>query len=246
MLNVDNVLILGANSDISKQLIIRFSNLGSRLILFTRDIESLNSFLQSKLIDSSKISLFKIDLKDTDEFKKKLNSLKYYPNIAISTIGQLTNSPQENIFDNLVLEEMINVNYLYPAKCIQIICDYFIKKEIIDGTIIALSSIAGYRGRKKNYEYGAAKAAFSTFLSGLRNKLHNKIHIVTIEPGFVKTKMTKNMKMPDFLSDTPESLALKIMNVINNREDTYTPVKWRIIMFIIKLIPEKFFKKLNL
>lgn len=246
MVDIKNVLILGANSDISKQIIIKLSNLDTRLTLFTRDTESLNFFLQSKIKDTSKISIFKIDLKNTVEFKKILDNLEYYPNIAISTIGQLTNSAHENIFENSILEEMININYLYPAKCIQIICDYYIKKKITDGTIVALSSVAGYRGRKKNYEYGAAKAAFSTFLSGLRNKLYNKIHIATIEPGFVRTKMTKNMKIPFFLTDSSEFLALKIMNVINNKKDSYTPMKWKIIMLIIKMIPEKIFKKLNL
>ena len=246
MVDIKNVLILGANSDISKQLIIKLSNLDARLTLFTRDTESLNLFLQSEIKDSKKISIFKIDLKNTVEFRKILDSLEYFPNIAISTIGQLTNSSHENIFENSILEEMININYLYPAKCIQIICDYYIKKKITDGTIVALSSVAGYRGRKKNYEYGAAKAAFSTFLSGLRNKLYNKIHVATIEPGFVNTKMTKSIKIPYFLADTPENLASKIMNVINNKRDSYTPIKWKLIMFIIKIIPEKIFKKLNL
>jgi len=246
VLDIKNVLILGANSDISKQLIIKLSNLDARLTLFTRDAESLNLFVKSEIKDSKKISIFKIDLKNTIEFKKILDSLECYPNIAISTIGQLTNSSHENIFENSILEEMININYLYPAKCIQIICDYYIKKKITDGTIVALSSVAGYRGRKKNYEYGAAKAAFSTFLSGLRNKLYNKIHVATIEPGFVNTKMTKSIKIPYFLADTPENLASKIMNVINNKRDSYTPIKWKLIMFIIKIIPEKIFKKLNL
>lgn len=246
MVDIKNVLILGANSDISKQLIIKLSNLDARLTLFTRDTESLNLFLKSEIKDTKKISIFKIDLKNIVEFKKILDSLEYFPNIAISTIGQLTNSTREDIFENSILDEMININYLYPSKCIQIICDYFIKKKITDGIIVALSSVAGYRGRKKNYEYGAAKAAFSTFLSGLRNKLYNKIHVATIEPGFVKTKMTKNIKIPDFLADTPENLASKIMNVINNKVNSYTPIKWKVIMFIIKLIPEKIFKKLNL
>lgn len=246
MVDIKNVLILGANSDISKQLIIKLSNLDARLTLFTRDTESLNLFLKSEIKDTKKISIFKIDLKNIVEFKKILDSLEYFPNIAISTIGQLTNSTREDIFENSILDEMININYLYPSKCIQIICDYFIKKKITDGIIVALSSVAGYRGRKKNYEYGAAKAAFSTFLSGLRNKLYNKIHVATIEPGFVKTKMTKNIRIPDFLADTPENLASKIMNVINNKVNSYTPIKWKVIMFIIKLIPEKIFKKLNL
>ena len=246
MVDIKNVLILGANSDISKQLIIKLSNLDARLTLFTRDTESLNLFLKSEIKDTKKISIFKIDLKNIVEFKKILDSLEYFPNIAISTIGQLTNSTREDIFENSILDEMININYLYPSKCIQIICDYFIKKKITDGIIVALSSVAGYRGRKKNYEYGAAKAAFSTFLSGLRNKLYNKIHVATIEPGFVDTKMTKNIKIPYFLADTPENLASKIMNVINNKRDSYTPIKWRVIMFIIKMIPEKIFKKLNL
>jgi len=113
VVDIKNVLILGANSDISKQLIIKLSNLDARLTLFTRDTESLNLFLQSEIKDSKKISIFKIDLKNTVEFRKILDSLEYFPNIAISTIGQLTNSSHENIFENSILEEMININYLY-------------------------------------------------------------------------------------------------------------------------------------
>ena len=131
MVDIKNVLILGANSDISKQIIIKLSNLDTRLTLFTRDTESLNLFLHAKIKDTSKISIFKIDLKNTIEFRKILDSLEYFPNIAISTIGQLTNSSHENIFENSILEEMININYLYPAKCIQIICDYYIKKKLL-------------------------------------------------------------------------------------------------------------------
>ena len=136
MVDIKNVLILGANSDISKQIIIKLSNLDARLTLFTRDTESLNFFLQSKIKDTSKISIFKIDLKNTVEFKKILDNLEYYPNIAISTIGQLKNTPQENNFENSILEEMININYLYPARCIQIICDYFIKKKLLMGHLL--------------------------------------------------------------------------------------------------------------
>ena len=69
MVNIKNVLILGANSDISKQIIIKLSNLDTRLTLFTRDTESLNLFLHAKIKDTSKISIFKIDLKNTVEFK---------------------------------------------------------------------------------------------------------------------------------------------------------------------------------
>jgi hypothetical protein len=58
--------------------------------------------------------------------------------------------------------------------------------------------------------------------------------------------MTKNIKIPNFLADTPENLASKIMAIINNKGDSYTPIKWKVIMFIIKMIPEKIFKKLNL
>jgi hypothetical protein len=114
------------------------------------------------------------------------------------------------------------------------------------GTIAVISSVAGDRGRQNNYVYGAAKAMVSTFLQGLRARLYkSNIHVLTIKPGFVDTPMTAHLTK-NFLFASPENVAKDIVNAINKKKDIlYTPWFWRIIMMIIKPLPEKIAKRLS-
>lgn len=113
---------------------------------------------------------------------------------------------------------------------------------------MGFSSVAGERGRSKNYIYGSAKAGFTAFLSGLRNRLSSKgIHVLTVLPGYVFTKMTKNLNLPKFLTAQPWEVARDIVVAVKKRKNViFTPSIWRLIIFIIKLIPENLFKKTNI
>jgi len=85
-------------------------------------------------------------------------------------------------------------------------------------------------------------------LSGLRSRLYQSgIHVLTVNPGFVKTAMTKNLKLPYYLTTSPEIVADKIYKAVKNKKDIiYIKSIWKVIMIIIKLLPEKIFKKINL
>ena len=113
--------------------------------------------------------------------------------------------------------------------------------------LLIISSVAGDRGRAKNYIYGSAKSGFTAFLSGLRNRLFkNNVKVITILPGPVETKMTKEMKLPKFLTSKPKFVADAIYRAVINKKDiVYIKPIWRLIMLIIKLIPEKIFKSKN-
>lgn len=115
------------------------------------------------------------------------------------------------------------------------------------GTLAVISSVAGDRGRKSNYVYGSAKAALSNFLEGLRNRLHSSgVHVVTIKPGFVDTPMTANFKKGALWS-TPNIVAKGIYQAIRKKKDTvYLPGFWSGIMLIIRAIPERIYKRLDL
>jgi short-subunit dehydrogenase len=114
--------------------------------------------------------------------------------------------------------------------------------------IIGISSVAGERGRQSNYFYGSSKAGFTAFLSGLRNRLSRKnIQVITIIPGFVNTKMIKNINTPKFLTSEPKDIANKIYKATQRNQDiVFSNYKWSLIMQFIKLIPEKIFKRLKL
>ena len=116
------------------------------------------------------------------------------------------------------------------------------------GTLVGISSVAGLRGRATNYVYGSAKAALTAFLSGLRNRLASRgVHVVTVLPGFVATRMTEHMDLPALLTARPREVADAIHRAAEKKHNIiYVRPVWRVVMFVIKLIPESVFKKMRL
>jgi short-subunit dehydrogenase len=115
------------------------------------------------------------------------------------------------------------------------------------GSIAVISSVAGDRGRSSNYLYGSAKAAVSTFLGGLRQRMaKHGVDVITIKPGFVDTPMTRDFKK-GALWAKPEAIAAGIVKAVDKgRPVVYLPWFWFIIMTIIRSVPEFLFKRLSL
>ena len=137
---------------------------------------------------------------------------------------------------------VLRTNFEGPAIIMGILANYFEKRG--SGCLVGISSVAGDRGRAANYVYGSAKAGFTAYLSGLRNRLAKKnVHVITVLPGFVETKMTDGMKLPNRLTAKPDSIANVIFTAVRHRKNIiyYKPI-WQLIMFIIRNIPENIFK----
>jgi short-subunit dehydrogenase len=115
------------------------------------------------------------------------------------------------------------------------------------GTLAVISSVAGDRGRASNYLYGSAKAAVSTYLSGLRQRFHGRgIGILTIKPGFVDTPMTAAFRKGPLWAN-PERVARGIVRAIDRRRSVvYLPWFWRPIMAVIRCVPEFVFRRIKL
>jgi short-subunit dehydrogenase len=115
------------------------------------------------------------------------------------------------------------------------------------GRVVVIGSVAGDRGRLKNYVYGAAKAGLATFTAGLRNRLFRSgVLVTTVKPGFIDTAMTWGLPGL-FLVASPDDAARAILAAaLKGREVVYVPRFWALIMLIIRLIPERVFKKLSI
>ena len=113
------------------------------------------------------------------------------------------------------------------------------------GTLVALSSVAGDRGRAANPVYGAAKAGLTALLSALRQRLSSRgVSVVTVKPGFVLTPMTAHLPPMPFAVG-PDRVAKDIVRALERGRDVvYTPGIWRFVMLVVRLLPEKVFKKL--
>lgn len=141
--------------------------------------------------------------------------------------------------------ELIASNYT-GAVSILTLCANHLEQQT-RGFIIALSSVAGDRGRQSNYVYGSAKGGLSVFLQGLRNRLYPAgVRVITVKPGFVDTAMTFGMEGL-FLVASPQDVARRIRRVLAGRGDVvYAPWFWRYIMLVIRAVPERMFKRLKL
>ncbi|GFK94683.1 Decaprenylphosphoryl-2-keto-beta-D-erythro-pentose reductase [Fundidesulfovibrio magnetotacticus] len=233
------VLVLGANSDIGMALARRFAQEeGSDLILASRDTAALEAKAR-ELRDAFGVRVWTVpfDAQDTASHKAFYRSLPARPDGVILTFG-LLESP-----DPLAL---LDVNLLGAASILETVARDL--EERREGFILGVSSVAGERGRKSNYAYGAAKAGLTAYLSGLRHRLFaSGVHVMTVIPGFVDTKMTAHLSMPRALTATPERVAEHVHGAWRKRRDVvFTPPVWRPIMWLIRNLPESLFKRTNL
>ena len=167
--NMDNILIIGAKSELAQQIARRYASKGYGLYLCGRGIDSLSQFSDSLIENFGiEVTLLELDINKFDTHQSLVESLKEIPAGVICAVGNYPNQIEAQIKPK-VLVQCIHTNYAGPASLLNLLSNKM--KKIKKGFIVGISSISGERGRKKNYIYGSAKCAFSSFLSGLRNEL---------------------------------------------------------------------------
>lgn len=240
------VLIIGAKSDIAKAVAREYANQGYDLCLAARNIEELSSLKSDIEIRSGqKVALKEFDIIDFAAHENFYNSLEPKPLGVIVVAGYMAEQKEcENDFAKTL--NTINVNYTGAVSILNIIANGMEKEK--RGFIIGVSSVAGDRGRKSNYIYGSSKAALSAYLSGLRNRLFGSgVHVLTVKPGFVATKMTEGLDLPAKLTAQPQDVARDIYQAQQRGKDVlYSKWIWQYVMLIIKHIPEFMFKKMSI
>lgn len=240
------VLIIGAKSDISRALAHEYLRNGYDLYLAARDIASMANDLQDYRIRyQGEVLALKLDVLDFPSHAELYERLSPKPVGVICVAGYLGDQRTAQI-DFVESQKIIGTNYTGLVSLLNIITNDFEERKT--GFIVGISSVAGDRGRQSNYIYGSAKAAFTTYLSGLRNRLTKVgVPVLTVKPGFVRTRMTEGMDLPDKLTAQPEKVAKDIFRAQQKKKDViYTIWLWRFIMLIIRHIPECIFKKMNL
>ena len=240
------VLILGARSDIGRAVAHKFAALGHPVQLAARNVAGLDADrVDMQLRHRVEVTLHEFDALQTDRHAAFAAGLPVMPGIVVSAVG-LMGEQAENERDGAAAVRVMRSNFEGPASVLAVFANLFAEKGA--GTLVGISSVAGERGRATNYVYGAAKAGFTAFLSGLRNRLAKKgVHVVTVLPGFVATQMTEGMDLPAKLTAQPEEVAEAIARAVaRKRNVVYVRPVWRLIMLIIRHIPEPIFKNMRL
>ncbi|MES2390563.1 MAG: SDR family oxidoreductase [Acidobacteriota bacterium] len=242
------ILVLGATSGMAEACIRRWAARGDSLYLVARNADKLAAVAaDAQVRGASYVDTAVADLDDTaahsEVLARAINSLAGL-DVAFLALGVLGDQPAaERSF--ATADQILHTNFIAPVSLLTWLANYCAQRH--SGTLAVLSSVAGERGRKSNYIYGSSKAGLTAFTDGLRNRIDREgVRVITIKPGPVKTAMTEGMKDHAKMADLDE-VADTLVKVIDNGADiVYVPSHWRIIMAVIRAIPEWFFKKLNL
>ena len=155
--------------------------------------------------------------------------------VALLAHGVLGEQPVAEM-DYATAEAILRTNFLSPVSLVTWLANYFEAER--RGTIAVVSSVAGDRGRKSNYVYGASKGGLSIFLDGVRNRIDRAgVQVLTIKPGFVATPMTAHLKKNALFAE-PSRVGKDIVRAIEKRKDVvYTPPFWGLIMLVVRSVP---------
>jgi decaprenylphospho-beta-D-erythro-pentofuranosid-2-ulose 2-reductase len=242
-----SVLILGGTSDIARATALAFAKRDWTIRLAGRALSELQreaDDISARTGRSSTIHQF--DVLAIGSFAAFADALPGLPDVVVSAVGLLGDQARaETDLDHAA--EVMRSNYEGPALILSLFAERFRVRG--GGAIVGISSVAGDRGRGSNYVYGSAKAGFTAFLSGLRNRLavNTGVHVMTVKPGFVRTRMTEHMKLPPLLTATPEEVAEAVLAGLDRGKDViYVRPIWLLVMLIIGMIPERVFKRLKL
>lgn len=242
----ENVLILGATSDMAVAIARQLAIGGYSITLAGRNTERLSVIEGDiRIRHKAMVNSVHFDALDFENHQVFYNALPEKPDIVICVFGLLGDQGegQDNWAHCL---DILNSNYIGAVSILNVVANDFERRK--KGIIAGISSVAGERGRQSNYLYGSAKAGFTAYLSGLRNRLNpHGVHVLTVKPGFVKTKMIENLNTPGPLTASPKKVAEKVSKALIRKSNTiYVLPVWGLIMMVIRCIPESIFKKLKL
>lgn len=244
-----NILILGANSGMAKALIRRLAGPDTRLILASRNLAELRRTAADAAVRGQGpqplvIGFDALRLETHSRFVQDLMRRVRTLDEVYVFFGAL--HPQaEAQKDFQLAQEMLTANYVGAVSVLERLAPHLERRK--QGLIVGVSSVAGDRGRQSNYFYGSAKAGFSTYLQGLRNRLAKSgVRVLTVKPGFVDTPMTRHLKK-GLLFASPETIARGLIKAVRQKRNVvYLPGYWRWIMLVVRSVPEFIFKKMKL
>jgi hypothetical protein len=237
------VLIVGARSDIARAIAAQFAARGHSLMLAARGTSSLAREASDMSIRYGvPVTTHELDVTDFAAQAAFLNRLDPLPVCMICAVGTLGNQDRD-AKDPQAIRAIAEANFVGPATLIEAMATRMAAAGD-PRAIIGIGSVAGDRGRAKNYIYGAAKAGFAAYLSGLRQKhVNTGVHVMTVKPGFVRTAMTDGMDLPGALTSSPQDFAKGVMRAYDRRATVYYDLRWRVLMTVIRALPERIFMR---
>lgn len=243
------IVIVGASSAIAEHCArLWVKDSAVNLMLIGRNLDKLNPIADDLRIRSphSTISTQAVDFYNPIAIQQWVDEISKTP-VDLVLIAHGSLPAQDACQANLSLaNETLQTNAISPALIAEAFAGHMQRKN--HGTLAVIGSVAGDRGRKSNYVYGAAKGFITRFVEGLQHRLAGtNVQVTLIKPGPTATPMTENLpKNPGRMAPV-DAVAQEIVAGINKKKAViYTPIKWALIMLIIRHLPAFIFNKMDI
>ena len=241
------VVVLGATSTMIQPLLRMMAGDGKELLLVARSQDRLDA-VRSDLFarGASSVLTFETDLTESPDlvYSFAQQCFRDFDTLLLSYGTMLDQERCQVDAEHAVRE--LQTNFVSSVALLTVFARHFESRRA--GTIAVITSVAGERGRRSNYVYGAAKGGLSIFLQGLRSRMHRfGVRVLTVKPGPVRTRMTDGLRnVPMIVS--PESVSRDMYRALEgpHQEVIYTPRRWRPVMSVIRAVPERLFKRLSI
>jgi len=243
-------LILGASSSIGRAFARLAAAEGADVLLAGRDMDDLaRTAADVRSRTGRRVDVLRFDAEAVDD----------HAAFVADCISRAEGAEELNVFllfgtmpeqeeidrDFALAQQTVQVNYLGAMSVLSRLAPHLEARG--RGRVVVLSSVAGDRGRLKNYVYGSAKGALNLYLQGLRARLcRSGVTVTTVKAGFLDTDMSYGMPGLFLVASPAQCAAACLRLARKGREVAYFPFFWWLIMTIIKSIPERIFKRLNI
>lgn len=237
-----NIIVFGANSDIVKSLLYQFSDKNNFFLFGKSKTEEIHTLIKKKKL--SKFFFYKFDFLKNELNQSTLNNISVkYGIIDLAIIGYGI-MPENNYHDSQHVKNLFQINVISKINLINLIISNF--KIYNHGRLIVLGSVAGDRGRAKNYYYGSSKSALNTYVEGkIYDLKESNIHIHLIKLGMVRTKLTSKYPKSILMANKNNVARCILKEVFKNKNVIYIPRFWFFVMIIIKNLPLVIMKKIK-
>lgn len=243
------ITIIGATSAMAEYCARLWAdNTLSEMILVGRQAEKLKPIAEDLQVRApqAKIICRIIDFMNSDNINALAQEICHEKmDIVLIAHGFLSNQAQCQQ-DLAQVQQALEINGISPVLFAEAFAKYLEQNN--HGSLVLIGSVAGDRGRKSNYVYGAGKSLISTYVQGLQHRFaHSNVHIMLVKPGPTATPMTAHLAQQGEKLANVEQVAQDIVNSVNKRKRVvYTPKVWAIIMLIIRHLPHMIFKKMDI
>jgi NAD(P)-dependent dehydrogenase (short-subunit alcohol dehydrogenase family) len=247
MSSASSVLVIGGSSGIGRATAMTYAARGWKVVLAGRNVAECELNADDIAVRTGlRPDVLELDILRTDQFAAFVDALPVLPDTVVCVVGLLSDQTQDQS-DPARATLTLRSNFEGPALLLEAFASRMAARG--HGVIVGISSVAGDRGRSSNYIYGASKAGFSAFLSGLRHRLVRQgVCVITVKPGFVRTQMTAHLTLPRRLTAEPQEVAEAIFaaDQAKRPRSLYVRSVWRPIMTIIRILPEPLFLRTRL